>query len=121
VLRVPVGCSTPVGLHPPIRAATIQEDDRSGQLMQYWTQRVPLSATAVCLGLQYVGYYSDGRAPHVDMGVCWEPAHCLLEFTLSTQQESQRKVALLEAMVTALRERLHEEEARTSGLRGGQV
>ena len=35
-------------------------------------------------------------------------------------QESQRKVALLEAMVTALRERLQEEEGRNQELRGGR-
>jgi len=34
-------------------------------------------------------------------------------------QESQRKVALLEAMVTALRDRLHEEEGRNEELQGG--
>ena len=33
-------------------------------------------------------------------------------------QESQRKVALLEAMVTALRDRLHEEEGRNEELQG---
>lgn len=36
--------------------------------------------------------------------------------SLSALQESQRKVALLEAMVTALRERLEAEEVTSSGL-----
>lgn len=37
---------------------------------------------------------------------------------LLSVQESQRKVALLEAMVTALRDRLHEEEGRNEELQG---
>lgn len=94
-------------------------------LLSSWPQETAKAQAAVTKGALRVGDGVQSTAASAVLMHCTADAtrdvtqKVTCVFVAVWLQESQRKVALLEAMVKALRERLSSEETRTKALSGG--